>query len=233
MAKKTCVITGASKGIGLATALRFARDGYHIVAAARNEKDLKAAADQIKSAGAECLAQAVDVADSQQLHGLIRAAAEACGRIDVLVNNAGCAPLVPVADMDPADFERTLQVNIAGIFHATQAVWPIMQQQQQGGVVVNISSVASVDPFAGFAAYGASKAWVNIFTKALAEEGKPHGIRVYAVAPGAVETGLMRSVLPEFPAEKALAPDDVAGVIATVCEPQMAPSTGGTVFVRK
>jgi NAD(P)-dependent dehydrogenase (short-subunit alcohol dehydrogenase family) len=230
--QRVAIITGASRGIGLAAALELARDGYAIVAAARNAEKLEAAVKQMRDAGAAATGVSVDMARPDDVRRLVDAAAKEYGRIDVLVNNAGAAPLVPIAEMNPADFDQVTAINMAAIFHATRAVWPLMQQQG-GGVIVNISSMAALDPFAGFAAYGASKAWVNVFTKAAAAEGKPHGIRVYAVAPGAVETELMRSVFPDFPADKTLAPDDVAGVIASVVSSRMAAASGETIFVRK
>ena len=106
-------------------------------------------------------------------------------------------------------------------------------RQQRSGVIVNISSVASVDPFPGFSIYGACKAWVNLFTKALAAEGKPLGIRAYAIAPGAVETSMLRSAFPDFPADHTLRPDDIAAAIEAVCDDRLAHSSGQTIFVRK
>lgn len=230
--EQTCVITGASRGIGLATALEFARRGWRIVAAARRSEDLTAAAEQIEAAGGLCSAVPTDVGRAAETQALIHTAQERCGRIDVLVNNAGVAPLCATAQLDPAEFDRVCAVNMAAIFHTTRAAWPLMQAQG-GGTIINISSLASVDPFPGFAVYGASKAWVNLFTQATAAEGKPHNIRVFSVAPGAVETNLMRSTFPKLPPEKALAPEAVARVIISLCDPGMTPCSGQTIFVRK
>ena len=229
---KTCIITGASRGIGLATALRFAKAGYQIVAAARSEADLEAAVEKIAAAGGECLAVTADVGNPDQAREIVAAAQERFGCVDVLVNNAGRAPLSAVDEMDGSEFEALVAVNMAAVFHTTQAVWPLMKQRG-GGVIVNVSSVASLDPFPGFAAYGASKAWVNVFSKAIASEGKPHGIRVYAVAPGAVETQMLRGAFPDLPAEHVLDPDAVAAVIESVCDERMTHATGQTIFVRK
>jgi len=232
MSVKTCVITGASRGIGLATALRFAKQGCNVAAVARSEADLATAAKQVRALGATCEAIVRDVAAPDGARDAIALAAERFGRVDVLVNNAGVAPLAPIDKFTRAEFERVVAVNMAAVFHTTQAVWPIMVRQG-GGVIVNISSVASVDPFPGFAVYGASKAWVNIFSHALAGEGKPLGIRVFAVAPGAVETSLLRASFANFPAEKTLDPDEVAAVIDSVCDERMAHASGDTIFVRK
>lgn len=229
---KTSIITGASQGIGLAVALRFARRGWNVVAAARREADLVAAAGEVRAAGGTCEPVSVDVSRPADVRRLIETARGRFGRVDVLVNNAGVAPLAAIEELDSAAFDQLLAVNVAAVFHATQAVWPVMRAQG-GGVIVNISSLASVDPFPGFAAYGASKAWVNLFSQALGAEGRAAGIRVFAVAPGAVETRLMRSAFPDFPGERALAPDDVAAVIESVCDERMAAAAGQTVFVRK
>lgn len=232
MSSKTCVITGASRGIGLATALRFARQKFNVVAVARREADLKTAAERIQAAGGVCTPIAGDVGDPALARNVIERAAGQFGRVDVLVNNAGVAPLAAIEAFAPADFDRVIAVNIAALFHTTQAVWPIMKRQG-GGVIVNISSVASLDPFPGFGVYGASKAWVNLFSQAMAAEGRPVGIRVYSVAPGAVETTLMRGLFPKFPADKTLDPDQVAAVIESVCDERMGYASGTTVFVRK
>jgi NAD(P)-dependent dehydrogenase (short-subunit alcohol dehydrogenase family) len=232
MAAKTCVITGASRGIGLAIARRFARGGNRIVAAARDEGRLRQAAEQIRTAGGECDAVAADVATLEGARRLIDRARTSFQRVDVLVNNVGAAPLSAVEKTSDADFEAAIAANCAAVFYTTRAAWPIMREQG-GGTIVNISSMSSVDPFPGFSVYGACKAWVNLFTKAAADEGKAVGIRVFAVAPGAVETDMLRSNFPKIPREQTLDPDDVAGLVEAVCDRRMDHSTGQTIFIRK
>ena len=229
MPQRTCVITGASRGIGLATARRFAAKGFAIVGAARHEAELAKALEQI---GTEVHPVLADVAVPQDLEGLIATAVERFGRVDVLVNNAGRAPLAPIESLAPDEFDRVTAVNMTAVYRATRAVWPHMLAQG-GGVIVNISSLSSVDPFPGLGVYGASKAWVNLFSRAMAAEGKGHGIRVYAVAPGAVRTQMLRSLFPEIPAAQTLDPDEVAAVIESACDPSLAPVSGETLFVRK
>ncbi len=232
MSTRTCVITGASRGIGLATALRFAAAGWNVVAVARGQAGLDGAAGRIAEAGGQCLPVAADVGVPAEARRVVFAAKERFGRLDVLVNNAGVAPLAAVDELEPEQFERTWAVNVAAVFNTTQAAWSLMKGQG-GGVIVNISSLASVDPFRGFAVYGASKAWVNLFTQAVAAEGRTHNIRVFAVAPGAVETELMRSAFPDFPSDRTLTPDQVAAVVFSLCDPALSPCSGQTVFVRK
>ncbi len=231
MQTRVAVITGASRGIGLATALRLAKAGWTIVAAARHADDLAAAAEQVRGVGGDCVAVPLDVSRPPEARRLIEAAVERTGRLDALINNAGCAPLAPLDRLTDADFEAVTALNMGAVFQTCRAAWPVLCRQG-GGVIVNVSSLASVDPFPGFSLYGASKAWVNLFSRSLAAEGKPHGIRVFAVAPGAVETRLLRGLFPNFPADQTLAPDDVAAVIEAACDPRVARCSGETLFVR-
>jgi NAD(P)-dependent dehydrogenase (short-subunit alcohol dehydrogenase family) len=189
-------------------------------------------APQVCALGGECEPVVADLARPADAGRLIDAAVARFGRVDVLINNAGHAPLAHIQDLSVEDFDRALALNIAAVFHTTRAVWPVMQRQG-GGVIVNISSLASVDPFPGFAVYGASKAWVNLFSQAMAAEGKPLGIRVFSVAPGAVETELLRRSFPDLPAEHTLAPAQVAEVIFRVSDVAFTPCSGQTVFVRR
>ena len=129
MPAKTCVITGASRGIGLATGLQFAKAGYAVVVAARNERALAQAAAQIAATGVPCETVTADVADPAQARRVIEVAARRLGRIDVLVNNAGHAPLGRMESFEPVEFDRVCALNMGAIFHTTRVVWPIMKQQ--------------------------------------------------------------------------------------------------------
>jgi NAD(P)-dependent dehydrogenase (short-subunit alcohol dehydrogenase family) len=235
MQTRVSIITGASRGIGLATAQRFARNGFAIVAAARGEAALRDAADTIRAETAPPADVETIAADAGSPAGARQIAAAAMkrfGRIDVLVNNAGAAATNPIPGFDDATFSLLLSANVASVFLMTREVWPIMQRQR-GGTIVNISSIASIDSFPGFTVYGACKSWVNAFTKAAAEEGRQHNIRVLAVAPGAVETRMLRDAFPNFPSDQTLDPQDVAAAIDACCDPRLIHATGATLFVRK
>ena len=207
-----CLITGGSSGIGLATAKRFAENGCHIVVCGRSSKKLDVARSMIEPmlhSGATCLTYTADLSESGAAERLGHVAIETLGRVDVLVNNAALAPLENFESISQATFDSITNVNIASVFSLTQLIWKQMLTQGNG-MIVNISSMAAVDPFPGFSLYGASKAWVELLTKALAAEGESKEIRVCAVRPGAVETPLLRSLFPDFPAAQCVTPEAIA-----------------------
>ncbi|MGF1579891.1 MAG: SDR family NAD(P)-dependent oxidoreductase [Gemmataceae bacterium] len=227
-----CVVTGGSAGVGLAIAHKFGDLGYRLVVCGRRQDALDAAKQSIAAKGTPCEAIALDLGIADAVGQLVQTVHEKLGRIDILVNNAGAALCMPVDRMSKAEFRQTLAVNVEAVFHATQAVWPVMKEQGQG-VIVNISSLASVDPFPGFSVYGACKSWVNLFTKATADEGKPFGIRVYSVALGAVETQMLRGLFPDFPDDQTLTPQEVADFVASLASDAMIPATGQTFLFKK
>ncbi len=230
--KPVCLITGGSSGIGLATAKKFAVEGFHLAICGRRKEPLEAARMAIESDGLEhqiqCLTVPADLEDSKQARGFGEAALQHFGKIDVLVNNAALAPLSAFEDISPETFESTINVNIRSIFSLTQLIWKQWKSEpnrQSGGVVVNISSQAAVDPFPDFSLYGASKAWLDLMTTALAVEGKEFGLRVYSIRPGAVETPMLRGLFPDFPPEQCVTPLRIADQIwKCVDEPQNYPS---------
>jgi 3-oxoacyl-[acyl-carrier protein] reductase len=232
MDRRVGIVTGGSRGIGLAIADRLAAAGSDVVIAARDTAALAAARDRLASRGCDCEAVVADVGTAAGARAVIDTAVSRFGRVDILVNNAGDAPLAPIPDTTDDVFDRCLRANVASVFFCTRAVWPVMQAGG-GGTIVNLSSVASIDPFPGFAVYGGAKAWVNIFTKAAADEGKPHGIRVFAVAPGAVETMMLRDCFPDFPSADTLAPDDVARLVEACWGSALASCSGQTLFIRR
>ena len=214
------MITGGTSGIGRAAAEIFAERDYRIATCGRDSERL---ADLRSSLSGDPLhhhlAQA-DLSDVRQTCQFAETAISRLGRVDVLINNAASAPLAPFDGIDAATFEQNLNINIRSTFYLTQIVWRQMKGQGRGAIV-NISSMSAIDPFPGFSVYGASKAWLDSMTVALAREGDPHGIRVYSIRAGAVETPLLRRLFPDFPPEQCVSPDVVAAQIwACVHEPQ-------------
>ncbi len=232
MSGSVVVVTGGGRGIGRAVCERFAADGAQVVAAARSPDQLEQTQGIIEKAGGRCHVHRADVSKATDIDELIQQVVDRFGQIDVLVNNAGAGMLAKIDELTPSIFESIMSVNLGAVYHACRAVWPIMREHG-GGVIVNISSMASVDPFPGFGAYGAAKAWVNLWTKALADEGRPYGIRIFAVAPGAVETQMLRGAFPDFPANQTLQPSDVADVVHALAQPACQYVSGQTIFVKK
>ena len=210
--RPVCLVTGGSSGIGLATACRFASQGYNLVVCARDQTRLQAAKGQILDAAdgsSLCLTTACNLAEVSAPKQLHQFCVENLGRIDVLVNNAANAPLGAFDEISEDVLDQTIAINIRSVFRLSQFVWRTMKEQD-GGTIVNISSLAAVDPFPGFSLYGSSKAWIDLLTVALASEGAEFGIRVCSVRPGAVETSMLRGLFPDFPAEQCVSPEDVA-----------------------
>ncbi len=232
MGNQVVAITGGGSGIGRAIALAFAERGFDVVISGRNSGKLDAVAGEVRAMGANCESIVADIAKSGDAEDLVTKTVMVFGRLDVLVNNAGNAVLSDVADMDIRSFDTMLAVNAAGPTYTSKYALNAMKKNG-GGTIVNISSLAAADPFPGLGAYGATKAYVNLLTKALATEGKPHGIRAFCVGPGAVETEMLRASFPDFPADQTLAPKSIAEMVVLMTNPACQYSSGQTIYVSK
>jgi NADP-dependent 3-hydroxy acid dehydrogenase YdfG len=186
---KVCVVTGASSGIGAATARRLAGAGAAVALGARREDRIQELAGEIEAAGGRALAVKTDVTDEPQARALIEAARSELGGLDVLVNNAGVMLLGPVAGADTEEWRRMVNLNLLGLFYCTHAALPIMGEQGSGDIV-NVSSVAGRTARAGVAVYNATKWGVGAFSEALRQEVLHANVRVTVVEPGAVDTEL-------------------------------------------
>jgi len=227
------VITGAGKGIGRATAIELGRRGFALALAARTESDLLGsltAADAVDRG----IAVSTDVSNPTDIDRLIDQTMDRFDRIDAVVHCAGIAPVRSIAEMTPGEWRQTIDTNLSAVFYLARAVWPIFERQR-GGSIVNVSSLSSRDPFSGFAAYGAAKAGVNLFGLAAAREGQPVGVRVYTIAPGAVETEMFRRIMtPEqFPKDKTLEPSEVARVIAGCIQGDLRYASGEVIYLHR
>jgi clavulanate-9-aldehyde reducatase len=186
---KVAVVTGASSGIGEATALALAREGASLVLGARREDRLNALAERISADGGRAVPRAVDLTDEDEVRAFIQGARDELGRLDILVNNAGVMLLGPVTGADTADWRRMIEVNLLGLLWCTHAALPHMAESG-GGDIVNLSSVAGRRATAGAAVYNMTKFGVHAFSEALRQEALHAGVRVTVVAPGFVETEL-------------------------------------------
>ena len=229
---RVAIVTGAGRGIGRAISQRLAACGAKVVLAARNAVQLNETHRLIEGQGGEALAVPTDVSNEQAVQALIAKTIDRFKRVDILVNNAGVALAGTVESMTPESFGRLLDTNIRSVYLCCRAVWPHMRKAGSGAII-NISSIAAHDPFPGLGAYGATKSFVGLYTKAMAVEGAPLGIRVHAIAPGAVETHMLRGLFPEFPAGQALAPEDVAEAVEMMLTPAAANMSGQSFVVNK
>ena len=188
------IVTGASSGIGEATARLLAQKGATVVLAARRQERLNELKAEIEGEGGAATVVATDVTDRQAVQALADAALDAHGRIDVLVNNAGVMPLTFLHNMRTDDWYQTVDVNLYGVLHAVEAVLPTMMEQKRGHVV-NVSSTAGRRVYPGGAVYSATKYAVRALSEGMRQElGPSHGIRVTCIEPGAVATELTDAI---------------------------------------
>jgi NADP-dependent 3-hydroxy acid dehydrogenase YdfG len=190
---KVVVITGASSGLGEATARRLAQEGARLVLGARRLDRLEALAAELQATGAQVAVQATDVTQAEQVQALVDLALDRYGRVDVMLNNAGLMPHSPLDRRRLEDWDRMIDVNIKGVLYGIAAVLPSMQAQQSGHII-NVSSVAGHKVRAGSTVYSATKHAVRIISEGLRQEVKPYGIRTTILSPGAVATELPNSI---------------------------------------
>lgn len=189
----TAIITGASSGIGKATAKALSEQGASVVVAARRVEELETLADHIESTGGEALVVPTDITNQGDITQLVMAATDQFGSIDVLVNNAGVMLLEPLDQADDSNLQQMVEVNLLGLMKLTRAVLSVMQRQD-GGHIVTLSSVAGRTAFATSTGYSATKFGVTAFTEALRREITDQGIRTTTIEPGAVATELYEHV---------------------------------------
>ena len=211
---KAALITGASSGIGHATALALAQEGIAVALAARRRDRLEALAGEITAGGGRALVIETDISDDRQAARAVRETQEAFGRFDILVNNAGVMLMGRVHGADIADWRRMIDVNLMGLLYCTHAALDLMIPKRSGHIV-NVSSIAGRIPLALFAVYNASKFAVNGFTEALRQEVVKQDVRITTIEPGIVSTELAGTITdPEVSAMLAQAFEDVTSLEA-------------------
>jgi NAD(P)-dependent dehydrogenase (short-subunit alcohol dehydrogenase family) len=234
------VVTGGGTGIGAGICASLAQAGAKVVISPnRNVAGAERAAEAVKAAGSESLVHPCDVREQGQVTALFDATLAQFGRVDILINNAGITEPHPLLDMSADEWDRTLNINLRGMFFCTQRAAREMIDQGSGGRIVNLSSVHGFGAVPHHAHYEASKGGINMFTKACAVELAPHNIQVNAIAPGAIEVeryfaipGYDREEWGErIPAGRVGWPDDIGPLAAFLCSDGASYMTGQIIWV--
>ena len=192
LAGKVALITGGSRGIGEATALRFAKAGADVAVASRKLPDLEKVANAIREQDRKSLAVEVHAGRMDQLAGLVDRVVDAFGKIDILVNNAGTSIAAPALDITEKAWDAVMNLNLKGIVFLSQAAARVMKEKG-GGRIINVSSIEGYQPDADTFVYAISKAGVRMATKSLAQQWAKYNIRVNAIAPGYIDTQLLNA----------------------------------------
>jgi NAD(P)-dependent dehydrogenase (short-subunit alcohol dehydrogenase family) len=236
---KVAIVTGASRGIGAATALAFSNAGAAVVLASRSEAEIGALAEQLERAGGRALAVPVDVGDSDGMRGVVERALATFGRLDVAFNNAGEGHQpVPLAELALEEFDRTLTVGARGVFLSMKYEIPAMLEGG-GGAIVNMSSTAGLRGVRGIAGYAAAKHAILGLTKSAALDYGERNIRVNAVAPGPIATyrltqlsdEIRRGIAGTLPLRRLGSPEEVASTVTWLCSEEASFISGTTVTI--
>jgi len=215
LTEKTAIITGAGRGIGRATALALANEGVAVGLIARTEKEIEQLAKEIRSLRGRAAFAVADVSDPKQVEAAVQKLTDELGTIDILINNAGIGKYGKFMELETEDWQNMLNINLMGMVHMTKAVLPQMVEKQ-GGDIVNISLSSGLKGTKGSSAYSASKFAVLGMSEALMQEVRPDNIRVFALAPSRVVTGMTDSGNEtEQEKEKFMQPEDIAEYIVS------------------
>lgn len=219
MKDKVAIVTGAGQGIGEGIALKLASENCAVIVSDLNEENAQKVAEKINQSGQKAVAVKCDVSKKEEVDNLINKAIENFGKLDILVNNAGIYPFKPFMEMTADDWDKVLSVNLKSVFLSSQAAAKVMKE---GSKIVDVSSIASVQGFAGLTHYCASKGGMNGFIRSLALELAPKGINVNGVAPGAINTPgatsgneeMDNQILAVIPLKRKGEPADIANAVA-------------------
>jgi NAD(P)-dependent dehydrogenase (short-subunit alcohol dehydrogenase family) len=237
---RAAIVTGASRGLGRAMALALAGAGADVALASRSVAELEETARAIEKLGRRALVVPTDVTVYSQVEALVERAAQALGRLDIVVNNSGIAAVIPAAEMPPEDFRRTVEVNLVGVFNGCRAAAGRLIAQKSGKII-NLASVLGASGLPGYAAYSASKGGVIALTRALAVEWARYNIQVNAMAPGWFVTDMnsqafdnpkvRERLLRDVPARRTGRLEEIGPLVVYLASPASDYMTGQTVFL--
>jgi NAD(P)-dependent dehydrogenase (short-subunit alcohol dehydrogenase family) len=208
---KVAIVTGGSRGIGRAIAERLAREGARVAICGRRQKSVDEAVAGLSAAG-EAFGMAADVSKLDDVREFISRVERRFGAVHILINNAGAGAFRSVADLEPAEWERMIGLNLSGVYYCCHEILPIFRKNP-GGDVINISSLAGKNAFAGGAGYNASKFGLTGFSEAMMLDHRQEGVRVSYIMPGSVDTEFGGSAAG---GEWKIAPEDIAEIVVTL-----------------
>lgn len=227
LAGQTALVTGGSKGIGRAICLALAKEGANIIIAARNENEIKETMDKLKEMGSKSLAIQADVRSEEDVRRLISMTIDKCGKLDILINNAGVAYKKRLEETTLEEYEKIIDTNLKGVFLCTKYAIPYIRGSKNGKII-NISSVGGLHGLPDFSVYCASKFGVNGITESIASELEGE-IKVYAVCPGAVDTDMYRSLFSNIPPLK---PEHIAEKVLELASPDSKVTSGKIIEIQ-
>lgn len=238
--EKVAIVTGASSGIGQATAIRFGQEGAKLMICDINEEALEFTRQKVLETGAECLALKVDVRSQSDVEKCIQTTLDAYQKIDILVNNAGTGQFVPFAMMENEEYDRVMDINVRGMFYFSRGVLPTMMDNDYGKIV-NITSIMGEVAGQGQSIYNTSKGAAKMMTQGIAVDCSGYNINVNAVAPGMVMTGLTKNMLGDedqvvyflekIPKRRIGTPEDIAAAILFLSSDEAEYIHGATLHV--
>jgi NAD(P)-dependent dehydrogenase (short-subunit alcohol dehydrogenase family) len=239
--RRTALVTGASYGIGAAVAVALARDDFDVAVSATRIENLAEVLPELRAAGGRVLPVALDLRSLASIERATDAVLDAFGSVDLLVNNAGVQLRKPATSVTPEEWDTVMQTNVTGTFFLCQKIGRDLIEKRRPGCIINMASTLGIIGFAGVSAYGISKAAIIQMSKMLAVEWAEFGIRVNAVAPGAVETRTRIASLSDpkrrelklsqVPLRRFGAAEEVAGAVRYLASPQAAYITGHTLLL--
>ncbi len=238
---KVAIITGGTRGIGLAIAEAFVGAGAKVMVASRKQENVEAAVMQLRQSGGDVLGVTAHTGSSEAVEALVARTVEAFGGVDILVNNAATNPhFGPILTAEESHWDKILDVNVKGYFRMVKACVPAMQQRG-GGKIINLASIAGRIPLPGMGAYSVSKAAVLMLTEVLAVELASLNIQVNAIAPGLVKTKfsaalwqnpqIYEAVTRAIPQRRMAEPEEIAGIALYLASPASSFTTGATILV--